>query len=99
MVGNKGQGRPDVGGVVAEQESADAGQYDQVPVKACGDTRVELLENAPPGWLRSPGFRYHPAPPRVRLNAAAGQPRDQRRRRQWVTGELWRGPACLSRHS
>src|SRR5487761_1297777 len=72
MVGNKSQGRADVGGVVSEQESTDAGQYCQVPVKACGDTRVQLLEDALSRWLRSPGFRYHLAPPRGRLNTPRG---------------------------
>src|SRR5487761_1149456 len=74
MVGNKAQGRPDVGGVVPEQESADAGKHGQVPVKARWDTRVELLEHAPPGWLHISCLRYHRAPPRGRLDASAGQP-------------------------
>src|ERR1019366_3109175 len=73
MVGNKAQSRPDVGGVVPEQESADAGQYRQVPVKACRETRVQLLEDPPPGWLRCLGFRSPLAPPRGRLSTAAGE--------------------------
>src|SRR6202044_2501913 len=52
--------------------SADAGQDRQVPVKPRGDTRIQLFEDAPSRWLRCLDFRYHLAPPRGRLNTAAG---------------------------
>jgi hypothetical protein len=60
VVGHEVERRPDVRGVVAEQEAAQAGQDGQLPVERRGLPLVEHVKHVGPGALAGLGLRHAP---------------------------------------
>ena len=85
MIGDEGQRRADVGGVVPKQEPTNAGKQRQVPVERTRRVGVEGGEHPLRRWLLGPGWGGHlraPVPPNRSLEswlAACSESRDSDR--------------------